>query len=398
MKKILLFATLISTLFLAFGRVSEAQTKPAQIQSELDKNKPKIVAVKTGEPAELAYDAGTARFLVNSEDTRGAWSLVELKEMPGYKTNLHRHNTTDEAFYVLEGVLTLHLNGKTTDYPAGSYVLVPRGTPHAQGNFGKVPVKLLLTITPSGFEQSFKDRVELFKTVKPDNPNYRKMREELTKKSKVDVERLGIWDGPAKGEHGMLDHMGTTCKPVSERAGDVGCWVMAVTPLGKLSRSSVFWHLDNYPSKDAAEAAKGPNGTVVEALGKIWLFTIADAGWRPSGGVRVAKIGPLLIKQDEQYSARYMESIFTPGMTSPVHRHPGPEAWYTTAGEICLETPEGKSYGRAGESTVVPAGPPMHLTATGAEQRRSLALILYESSQPPSIPVTEWKPKGLCKK
>ena len=23
--------------------------------------------------------------------------------------------------------------------------------------------------------------------------------------------------------------------------------------------------------------------------------------------------------------------------------HPGPEAWYTTAGEVCLETPKGKS-------------------------------------------------------
>jgi len=387
-----------SALFFSFERVSEAQTRPEKVKPEQDKNKPKIIALKSGEPPEFTYDAGTVKYLASSEDTNRGWSLVELKEMPGYKTNLHRHNNTDEAFYVLEGVLTVKINDKTSEYPAGSYVLVPRGTPHAQGNFGKVPVKVLLTITPSGFEQSFKDRVELFKTVKPDHPDYRKMREELARKSKVDVERLGAWDGPAKGEHRTLDHEGTSCKPVSERTGEVGCWVMAVTPLGKLSRSSVFWHLDNYPNKAAAETAKGPNGTVVEALGKIWLFTIAEAGWRPSGGVRVAEIGPLLIKPGEQYSTRYMESIFTPGMTSPVHRHPGPEAWYTTAGEICLETPEGKSYGRAGESTVVPAGPPMHLTATGTEQRRSLALILYESSQPSSIPVTEWIPKGLCKK
>ncbi len=389
---------ILSAGLFVFPGVSEAQSDPTKTRSEPDKTKPNIIALKSGEPGEFNYDAGTVRYLASSEDTGGAWSLVELKEMPGYKTNLHRHNNTDEAFYVLEGVLTVKINDKTSEYPAGSYVLVPRGTPHAQGNFGKVPVKVLLTMTPSGFEQSFKDRVELFKTVKPDHPDYRKMRDELTKKRKFDVERLGIWDGPAKGEHGMLDHVGTTCKPVSERTGDVGCWVMAVTPLGKLSRSSVFWHLDNYPSKVAAEAAKGPNGTVVEALGKIWLFTIAEAGWRPSGGVRVAEIGPLLIKPGEQYSSRYMESIFTPGMTSPVHRHPGPEAWYTTAGEICLETPEGKSYGRAGESTVVPAGPPMHLTATGTEQRRSLVLILHESSQPSSIPVSEWTPKGLCKR
>jgi quercetin dioxygenase-like cupin family protein len=117
--------------------------------------------------------------LASSEDTGGAWSLVEVTEMPGYKTRLHRHNYTDEAYYVLEGVLTAKIADKTYELPAGSYIVIPRGTPHAQGNFGKVPVKVLLTMTPSGFEGSFKDRAELFKTVKPDHPNFTKMREEM---------------------------------------------------------------------------------------------------------------------------------------------------------------------------------------------------------------------------
>ncbi len=194
MKKILLLTLLISALFFGFERLTETQTKPEKIQSEQDKNKPKIIALKSGEPDELSYDAGTVRFLATSEDTNGAWSLAELKEMPNYKTNFHRHNNTDEAFYVLEGVLTVKINDKTSEYPAGSYVLIPRGTPHAQGNLGKVPVKVLLTMTPGGFEQSIKDRVELFKTVKPDNPNFRKMREENRIKGKYDVERLGDWD------------------------------------------------------------------------------------------------------------------------------------------------------------------------------------------------------------
>ncbi len=137
MKKILLLVPIIYTLIFGFEIVSEVQTNPTKIQSEPDKNKPKIVALKSGEPAELAYDAGTARFLANSEDTGGAWSLVEVKEMPDYRTNLHRHNNTDEAFYVLEGVLTIKVADKVSEYPAGSYILVPRGTAHAQGNLGK---------------------------------------------------------------------------------------------------------------------------------------------------------------------------------------------------------------------------------------------------------------------
>ena len=194
MKKTLLLGLLVSALFYSFEQLSETQTKPDKILSEQDKNRPRIIALKSGEPVELTYDAGTMRMLASSEDTNGAWSLVELKEMPGYHTNFHRHNYTDEAFYVMEGVLTVKINDKTFDYPAGSYVLIPRGTPHAQGNRGKVPVRVLLTMTPGGFERSFVDRVELFKTVKPDDPNFRKRRDELTTKSKVDVERLALWD------------------------------------------------------------------------------------------------------------------------------------------------------------------------------------------------------------
>ena len=194
MKKILLFVILISALFFSFERVSETQTKPEKLQSEPDKNKPKIVALKPGEPDIVTYDAGTARFLTSSEDTNGAWSLVELTEMPGYKTRIHRHNYTDETYYVLEGVLTAKIADKTYELPAGSYIVIPRGTPHAQGNLGKVPVKVLLTMTPGGFEQSFKDRAELIKTVKPDDPDFIKMREEMMNKGKYDREFLGDWD------------------------------------------------------------------------------------------------------------------------------------------------------------------------------------------------------------
>ena len=153
MTRIFRVVLVVSVLFVGF---SGAQTRPDKGQPGQDKAGPKAIALKAGEPEEQAYDGGTARFLATSEETNGAWSLVELKEMPGYHTNLHRHVFTDEAFYVLEGVLTVRIDGKNTEYPAGSYVLIPHGTPHAQGNLGKVPVKLLLTMTPGGFERSLK--------------------------------------------------------------------------------------------------------------------------------------------------------------------------------------------------------------------------------------------------
>jgi mannose-6-phosphate isomerase-like protein (cupin superfamily) len=189
-----------------------------------------------------------------------------------------------------------------------------------------------------------------------------------------------------------------TCLPVSERAGrDAGCWLMASEALGALSGPTVYWHLDAYPAVAAAEAAKGPRGTVVEALGKVWVFTIGEVGWRPSsGGERVAQIGPLQVKSGEAYTALYAEGISNVGAVTPVHRHPGPEAWYTATGEMCVETPAGKTIGRAGETTIIPADTPITLIATGSEQRRSIWLVLHETAHPWTHPVPEWTPKGLC--
>jgi quercetin dioxygenase-like cupin family protein len=191
---------------------------------------------------------------------------------------------------------------------------------------------------------------------------------------------------------------GGICKPVSERTGEVGCWILADESVGPIAQSQVFWQLDTYPTREAAEAAKGPHSTVVQSLGRVWLISIEKAGWRPSGGERVAEIGPLPVKAGENYMAQYMEAVMTPGMAGSAHTHSGPEAWYTEAGETCLETPNGKQVGSAGgHYVIVPGGSPMHLTATGNTQRRSVVLILHESSKPATAVVKDWTPKGWCK-
>jgi hypothetical protein len=64
----------------------------------------------------------------------------------------------------------------------------------------------------------------------------------------------------------------------------------------------------------------------VESLGKFWLLSIEDAGWRPPAGEHVAEIGPLPVIANKTYSAQYMEAIFTPGMLAATHtqvRRPG---------------------------------------------------------------------------
>ena len=198
---------------------------------------------------------------------------------------------------------------------------------------------------------------------------------------------------------GQTEGTGVTCIPVSERAArEFGCFILATQAIGPLDSAQAFWHLFTFATRSAAQAAAGPYGTVVESLGKVWLLTVAEARWRPSQGTHVADIGPLPVARHVAYTAQYMEAVLRPGMKSLVHRHSGPEAWYTLAGETCLETPAGTLVGRAGGSAVIiPHGPPMELTATGTDVRRALVLILHDSAQPATSPASDWSPKGLCK-
>jgi quercetin dioxygenase-like cupin family protein len=186
--------------------------------------------------------------------------------------------------------------------------------------------------------------------------------------------------------------------PVSERTSDFGCYLSASETLDDLPAVPLFWHVYDYPTRAAAESAKRVHGTVVESFGRIWLFNIAGADWRPSTGDRVAVIGPLPIAPGKQYTARYIEATFPPGMRTTVHRHSGPEAWYVLSGTQCLETPEGITVVRAGEGAVVREGPPMTLSSVGGETRRSVLLVLHDKSRPWITLTSDWKPKGLCPK
>jgi hypothetical protein len=191
-----------------------------------------------------------------------------------------------------------------------------------------------------------------------------------------------------------------TCIPVAERAGrTTGCFITAREELGRLpSDPPLYWHLDTYPTRAAAENARESRSTVVESVGKIWLFTIAPADWRPRGGDRVARIGPLALIEADSLAAVYMEGVFEPGMNTMVHRHPGVEAWYTLEGAQCVETPEGKQEQHAGDpGLMVRGGLPMMLTGIGTGVRRSVVLILQDATKPRSTMASDWTPLNLCR-
>jgi len=195
--------------------------------------------------------------------------------------------------------------------------------------------------------------------------------------------------------------------PVADRKAEEGCYTTASTAIGLAPAGAIYWHLDVFPTRAEAEANRGPRGTAVESHHKHWLFTIADASWRPRGGERVALIGPLVVDTTVPYTAHYLETVIPAGFQDGRgggHRHPGPEAWYVLEGGQCLETPNGVMTGLAGDTMLAPDGWPMAISSAGTGTRRAVVLILHRSSEPYVMPVgahedaphAHWQPKGLC--
>jgi quercetin dioxygenase-like cupin family protein len=114
------------------------------------------VALGPGEGATIEGPAGgPLTFKVRGEQTGGSLTAFENVIAPGDGPPLHSHANEDEAWYVIAGTLRFRLGDTHAEAPAGSFVFVPRGTPHAFTNAGEDPARILVLFTPSGMERFF---------------------------------------------------------------------------------------------------------------------------------------------------------------------------------------------------------------------------------------------------
>jgi quercetin dioxygenase-like cupin family protein len=113
-------------------------------------------AVPPGDGATVQGPAGgPLTFKARGEQTGGALTAFENVIAPGDGPPLHAHADEDEAWYVLDGALRFRLGAELADAPAGTFVWVPRGTPHCFTNPGDRPTRILVVFTPSGMERFF---------------------------------------------------------------------------------------------------------------------------------------------------------------------------------------------------------------------------------------------------
>ena len=193
------------------------------------------------------------------------------------------------------------------------------------------------------------------------------------------------------------EHLVATCAevPPGEKRPDFGCFIIATVKGLQFTQPTVYWHLQTFPSRAAADAAKSATGVVVEEDGRVWLSEFGPRDGVPRGGEPVALIGPPELPRARTYDAVLSYAVMRPGDRSLVHTHPGPEGWYMLDGEQCLETQAGTKNARAGETMTVSPNVPMELSIVGTTIRRSLVLIIHDSTQA-AIIASDWKPSGAC--
>jgi quercetin dioxygenase-like cupin family protein len=98
---------------------------------------------------------GEITFKVRGEHTGGRLTVLETIAAPGDGPPLHTHAAEDEGLLVLDGTVRFRLGEALETAPPGSFVYIPRGTPHAWQNIGDRPARMFVLFTPAGMERFF---------------------------------------------------------------------------------------------------------------------------------------------------------------------------------------------------------------------------------------------------
>lgn len=94
-------------------------------------------------------------YLVTGEQTNGAFAMFEAYVPAGNGPPPHVHLREDEMFYVIEGEFEFNVAGESKRLGAGDFLLGQRGVPHHFKNVGGSAGRMLITVTPAGFEGFF---------------------------------------------------------------------------------------------------------------------------------------------------------------------------------------------------------------------------------------------------
>jgi quercetin dioxygenase-like cupin family protein len=105
---------------------------------------------------------GAWRIVAGAAETDGLVVVGEAGiEAGGQAPGRHVHRDHDEHIYVIDGTLTVEIDGERTEVHGGQFVTLPKGIPHVFGNLSDGPVRCL-GITGPEMEAFFREQEAYF--------------------------------------------------------------------------------------------------------------------------------------------------------------------------------------------------------------------------------------------
>lgn len=167
---------------------------------------------------------------------------------------------------------------------------------------------------------------------------------------------------------------------------------LKIKPLAELKTSELpvgplFWRVETFKTLPEAQACPGRWSLVAESAGKVWMVTLGPMGGSSAGGTKVAEFGPIPRVVAPQYLLRVNEATGSPGSVTPVHSHPGSEAFFVLAGEQSIRSPQGEMLVKVGQpETGQGADVPMQVSSSGATDLHALVMFVVDATRPFSSP------------
>lgn len=104
--------------------------------------------------------------LTETQDTNGAFSLLEATLVPGTEPPPHEHSREDELFYVLEGKFDVFVGEEAFTVETGECIFLPRLRPHAFV-IRSPRLRVLILFTPGGVEEVFRSMSSPAQSLEP---------------------------------------------------------------------------------------------------------------------------------------------------------------------------------------------------------------------------------------
>jgi hypothetical protein len=187
----------------------------------------------------------------------------------------------------------------------------------------------------------------------------------------------------------MLCVLGTSTTTTAQAPQKLDIKQVAEKKLKQLPAGPLYWRIETFRTLADAQAQSAANETALaaEVSGKVWLFTLGTKGGTTPGGTKVTEIGPVPVAAAPEYLLRINHAAGPPGAKTPVHTHPGSEAFYVLAGKLGQKTPHGVAYAEASQSmNGHGADTAMEVFNAGTTDLDQLVMFVVDATRPFSSP------------